>query len=78
MLTGKQGSAPMVRVHQTKSWDIQSGDWVVHPLKSTEERIKAWNELVAIPGTAEDVDSAMVDDDGHYIPHGSHPSTTDA
>jgi hypothetical protein len=54
-----------VTVHKFKVWDISVGDYVVQSTKSTAERIKEIGGDI-IPGTAEEVDPADLDDQGRY------------
>jgi hypothetical protein len=45
-----------------------SDGWIIHPLKSTEERIDRIKALQIVHGTAEQVHPSAIDDDGVYRP----------
>lgn len=61
-----------VTVHHFKVYDASNDSWIVPQRKSTIERIQ--NPAirgVVIPGTAEEVDERLLDDQGRYDPrHG--------
>jgi hypothetical protein len=63
-------SMATVTVHHFEVWDINRGDWVREPLKSTAERIMEVTQSRGriVPGTAEEVDSSELDMHGRYNP----------
>jgi len=63
----------MIVVHDYEVWDINIDGWRRAPHKGTEERIREIKNPKAriIPGTAEDVDPAVVDRFGVYRPPSS-------
>jgi hypothetical protein len=75
MLSGRHAGGDVVTVHHFKVWDQMRGDHIVPPLKSPAERIKQIGGTI-IPGTAEDVESSVLDADGRYDP--VPPVTDDA
>jgi hypothetical protein len=58
----------MVTVHHFEVWDINRGDWVREPFKSTAERIREEAKGRIIPGTAEKVDPSELDVHGRFDP----------
>ncbi|MDR3499785.1 MAG: hypothetical protein P4L72_11240 [Parvibaculum sp.] len=57
----------MVTVHHFQTWDRTRGEYVVHPTKSTMERVAAFGgEIVA--GTAEVVAAASLDAEELFNP----------
>ena len=63
-----------VTVHHFEVWDINRGDWVRQPLKSTAERIMEATQGKGriVPGTGEEVDASELDTHGRYDPQKSH------
>jgi hypothetical protein len=57
----------MVTVHRYRLFDEAIRDWVVQLSKSSEERIRALSGQI-IEGTADEVDAAMIDAQGRYVP----------
>ena len=57
----------MITVHHFKVWDAQTDEYISPPRKSPAERIKAVGGEI-IPGTAESVEEAALDDHGRYDP----------
>jgi hypothetical protein len=56
-----------VTVHHFRKWDINSGQYLTPPLKSTAERIEeAGGEIIL--ETAEEIDVSKLDDEGRYDP----------
>ncbi len=55
----------MTTVYECKRWEISLGQYVTH--KGTAEYAKAIGGEI-IPGTAESVDAALLDDQGRYKP----------
>ena len=58
----------MVTVHHFRVWDALKDEWIYPPLKSPAARIKAVAKGEIIPGTAEEVDEADLDEHGRYDP----------
>ena len=60
----------MVEVYHFKVWNIHKGDWEVPPSKRTVESIV---ELKGEPifDTAEEVDPALIDQQGRFFPSGT-------
>ena len=61
------GGANVPTVHNFKIWDHQRGENVVPERKSTTARIKELGGKI-VPGTAEEVDEATIDEHGRYDP----------
>ena len=57
----------MMTIHRYKLQDQASGEWVVQLTKGPEELIRTLGGRI-IAGTAEEVDSANVDEQGRYVP----------
>ena len=56
----------MITIHRYKLQDEASGEWVVQLTKGPEEVIRALGGRI-ITGTAEEVDSATIDEHGRYV-----------
>ena len=56
-----------VVVHHFKVWDISAQDWYLEPRKTTADRIEDLPRAEIIPGTAEEVDEAELDEYERYI-----------
>lgn len=57
-----------VTVHHFKVYDAVTDSWIVPPRKSPAERIEGIRGAIIIPGTAEEVDRAALDDQDRYDP----------
>jgi hypothetical protein len=58
--------AKTVVVHHVKRWDSAKGDFFLLPTKRTSEWATRIGEI--LDGTAEIVDSSLVDEQGRYRP----------
>lgn len=56
-----------VTVHHFRVYDAVNDSWVVPSRKSPAERIESIRGVI-IPGTAEDVDRSLLDDQDRYDP----------
>ena len=59
----------MVQVHHFKVWNINMGDWDIPPSKRTAESIAELKGQIILE-YAEEVNTAELDDQGRYFPHG--------
>lgn len=57
----------MVTMHRYRVFDKETCDWVVQLSKGPEAQIEQLGGKI-IAGTAEDVDPALIDDQGRYWP----------
>jgi len=60
----------MVTVHRYRLFEQETGDWVVQLSKGSEAHIEKLGGKI-IAGTAEQVDQALIDDQGRYLPRQS-------
>jgi hypothetical protein len=58
----------MTIVYKAKRWDISLGRYVKH--RGTADYLKSIRVEKIIPGTGEDVDPSLIDDQGRYDPGG--------
>jgi hypothetical protein len=66
-----------VTVHHFKVYDPANDSWIIPQRKSTMERIESPGiRGLVIPGTAEDVDQMLLDDQGRYDPRHSWAANT--
>ena len=64
----------MVMVYQFRTFDINTGDMVRQPVKSTADRIATIPHAQIIEGTGEDVPDSAVDDEGRCYAKGGQSS----
>lgn len=58
----------MTKVYKHSKWDQGAGDTIISPQLSTREWIEFRHELTLLPHTEQEVNEALIDDEGVYRP----------